>query len=249
MGSFIHVYTDGGGIREARVPDDYAGKGSQAFVLKFPGFRKSLLASLVPNSTASRASGVVTITATAHGVITGSTYAGFRFFYPGSPSLAAGWYNSITDVQTNTISFNAPGANFGSESVNGAAAYTSETELDSLVLPGSDFIGGLGVTVNGFRGGDTTAASKQMRYYIQSLNVHTDTVTTAPFVAFICSFYLGDSSIAYGVSGFDNIPSATRYQQPITLGIDSILSVRGSVGSAGGFMHITNLSAQGTKGN
>ena len=142
MGSFMQVYTDGGGIREARVPDDYSGNGSQPFILKFPGFRKSLLASLVTSSTASRTSGVVTITATAHGVTTGSTYVGFRFFYPGSPSLAAGWYDSITDVQTNTISFNAPGANFGSESVNGAAIYTTETTVWSSTLPANTLTNG-----------------------------------------------------------------------------------------------------------
>ena len=84
MGSFMQVYTDGGGIREARVPDDYSGNGSQSFILKFPGFRRSLLASLVASSTASRTSDIVTITATAHGIPTGATYVGFRFFYPGS---------------------------------------------------------------------------------------------------------------------------------------------------------------------
>lgn len=135
MGSFIQVYTDGGGIREARVPDDYSGNGSQPFMLKFPGFRRSLLASLVASSTASRTSDVVTIAATAHGITTGANYIGFRFFYPGSPSLAAGWYDSVTDVQTNTISFSAPGANFGSESVNAAATYTTETTVWSGTLP------------------------------------------------------------------------------------------------------------------
>ena len=135
MGSFIHVYTDGGGIREARVPDDYMGLGSQPYSLTLPEFRRSLLASLVVGSTAVRSSNIVTVTATAHGVPTGSTYLGFRFFYPGSPSLAAGWYDSITDVQANTISFNAPGANFSSESVNAAAAYTTETAVWSGTLP------------------------------------------------------------------------------------------------------------------
>lgn len=109
MGSFIHVYTDGGGIREARVPDDYSGLGSQPFVVKFPDFRKSLLASLVVSSTAARTSDIVTVTATAHGITTGTTYVGFRFFYPGSPSLAAGWYDSIVSIpDANTITFNAP---------------------------------------------------------------------------------------------------------------------------------------------
>ena len=82
MGSFMQVYTDGGGIREARVPDDYSGNGSQSFILKFPGFRKSLLASLVASSTASRTSGVVTITATAHHIIPQGT----RYVHKVSPN-------------------------------------------------------------------------------------------------------------------------------------------------------------------
>lgn len=128
MGSFMQVYTDGGGIREARVPDDYSGLGSQSFVVKFPGFRKSLLASLVASSTASRTSDIVTVTATAHGIPTGTTYVGFRFFYPGSAGLTAGWYDSIVSIpDANTITFNAPGVNFGSQSVNGGAVYTTET--------------------------------------------------------------------------------------------------------------------------
>lgn len=145
MGSFIHVYTDGGGIREARVPDDYMGLGSQPYSLMLPGFRRSLLASLVVGSTASRTSNVVTVTATAHGVTTGSTYVGFKFFYPGSPSLIAGWYDSIISIpDANTITFNAAGANFGSESINGAAAYTTETTAWSgtlsanILAPGSE---------------------------------------------------------------------------------------------------------------
>ena len=115
MGSFVQVYTDGGGIREARVPDDYSGNGSQLFIFRFPGFRKSLLASLVINSTASRTSGIVTIAATAHGITTGTSFVGYRFYYPGSPSLAAGWYDSILTIpDANTITFSAIGEDFTS---------------------------------------------------------------------------------------------------------------------------------------
>jgi len=164
MGSFMQVYTDGGGIREARVPDDYSGNGSQPFILKFPGFRRSLLASLVANSTASRTSDIVTITAPAHGIPTGATYVGFRFFYPGSAGLAAGWYDSITDVQTNTISFNAPGADFGSQSVNGAAAYTTQTFFPGFAVVPANFITDLSViSIVSNMGGGTTAATKTWR--------------------------------------------------------------------------------------
>lgn len=164
MGSFMQVYTDGGGIREARVPDGYAGKGSQAFLKQFIGFKKCLLASLVTSSTASRTSDIVTITATAHGVPTGATYIGFRFFYPGSAGLAAGWYDSITDVQTNTISFNAPGANFGSQSVNAAAAYTTQTVFPGFAVVPANYLNESAVVrIASNMGGGTTAATKTWR--------------------------------------------------------------------------------------
>jgi len=165
MGSFIHVYTDGGGIRECKVPDDFSGIGSVPFILKFPGFKKCLLASLAASGNqASRTSNIVTITATAHGIPTGSTYVGFRFFYPGSASLAAGWYDSITDVQTNTISFNAPGANFGSENVNGGVAYTTQTFFPGFAVVPANFITDLSViSIVSNMGGGTTAATKTWR--------------------------------------------------------------------------------------
>lgn len=111
---------------------------------RLPGFRRSLLASLVLTSTAARSKGLVTVTATAHGIPTGATCVGARFFYPGSPSLLAGWYDSVTEVTANTVSFTNAGADFGSESVNGGAIYTAETSAWSGVLapntvaPGSE---------------------------------------------------------------------------------------------------------------
>jgi len=182
MGSFIHVYTDGGGIREARVPDNYMGYGSQPFIQDFLGFKKCLLASLVTNSTAVRASGIVTITATAHGIPTGSTYVGFRFFYPGSAGLASGWYDSITDIQTNTISFSAPGADFGSQSVNGAAAYTTQTIFPGSAIVPANFITDLSVIrIASNMGGGTTAATKTWRPAINGNTLSGISGTTAAF--------------------------------------------------------------------
>lgn len=241
MGSFIQVYTDGGGIREVRVPDDYSGNGSQPFVLKFPGFKKCLLASLVTNSTASRTSNIVTITATAHGITAGATYVGFRFFYPGSASLAAGWYDSITDVQANTISFNAPGANFSSESVNGAAAYTTLTDVASLIVPAPFMVPGTHMSLTGYHGGDTTSATKQVRTYLNTLNVHTHGVTAQAFVRFQGSNILVEGGKSYGHSGFDNLSSSTEYLQNVTFGVDGTFSVRASLSAASAFIYIPTI--------
>jgi hypothetical protein len=242
MGSFIHAYTDGGGIRECRVPDDFSGIGSVPFILKFPGFKKCLLASLAASGNqASRTSNIVTITATAHGIPTGSTYVGFRFFYPGSASLAAGWYDSITDVQTNTISFNAPGANFGSENVNGGVAYTTLTDVASLTVPAAFMSPGTNMSLVGYSGGDTTSATKQIRTYLNTLNVHTHGVTTTPFVRFQGSNILVEGGKSYGHSGFDNLSSVTEYLQNITLGADGTLLVKASLSAASAFIYIPTM--------
>jgi hypothetical protein len=184
MGSFIHAYTDGGGIRECKVPDDFSGMGSVPFVLKFPGFKKCLLASLVTSSTASRTSNIVTITATAHGITTGSTYVGFRFFYPGSPSLAAGWYDSIVSVpDANTITFNAPGTNFSSESVNAGAAYTTATQVSGAGIIPAGYL--LDVTKSVSMaipmGGGGTAATKTLKMTFNGVALLSSTATTACF--------------------------------------------------------------------
>ena len=243
MGSFMQVYTDGGGIREARVPDDYSGNGSQSFILKFPGFRKSLLASLVVSSTASRTSDIVTITATAHGVPTGATYIGFRFFYPGSAGLAAGWYDSITDVQTNTISFNAPGANFGSQSVNAAAAYTTLTSVTSTTIPANTFKSGSKVTSNLFRSGDTTATTKNLRNLFGGQQLGLSGGTSNPYGTHRVSIYFEDG-FALSVASQDGVLSNSLSRVAMDLSVDQTFGISGSVSAAAGFIALHNASLE-----
>lgn len=150
--------------------------------LPFSGFKKCLLASLVTNSTASRSNGLVTVTATGHGITTGATYQGFRFFYPGSTSLAAGWYDSVVAIpDANTITFFAPGDDFGSQSVNGAAAYTTQVVVPgSVILPASPVSDSMRVRVSAACGGGTTGATKSWRPFVNGLALAALTGTTLP---------------------------------------------------------------------
>ena len=243
MGSFIHVYTDGGGIREARVPDDYSGLGSQPFVIKFPGFRKSLLASLVTSSTAVRASGIVTITATAHGVPTGSTYVGFRFFYPGSAGLAAGWYDSITDVQTNTISFSAPGTDFGSQSVNGAAAYTTLTSVSAFSIAAGFLRPFSRIAFVYFRSGDTTATTKSIRNMINGSQVGLSSATTAPHGTHRVTVALEDGFMMSSAS-HDQVLSNNFPRVALDVSADNTFGFSASISAAGSFVAIHNASME-----
>jgi hypothetical protein len=129
MSHNILVRDDGGGIYSHPIPENFLNFGAFPYTISPLNFVRSIVASLVASTTAARASNVVTITATAHGVPT--TYNGFRFYYPGSPTLAAGWVDNITVADANTITFPSIGANFSSESVNAGAAYVTATNIST----------------------------------------------------------------------------------------------------------------------
>jgi len=152
---------------------------------RFADFRRSLLASLVVSSTAARTNGLVTVTAAAHGITTGTLYTGFRFFYPGSASLAAGWYDSIGSVPTaNTLTFYAPGSDFGSESVNGGAAYTTTTTVQGqTVIPGGTLGDNSALRLSVVSGGGLTAAIKTIRPLVNGTSLSQVTATGFPFCA------------------------------------------------------------------
>ena len=240
MGSFIHVYTDGGGIREARVPDDFSGIGSVPFILKFPGFKKCLLASLAASGNqASRTSNIVTITATAHGIPTGSTYVGFRFFYPGSASLAAGWYDSILTIpDANTLTFSAAGADFGSESVNGGAAYTSAADTISMIIPGNTLRDQSKLRIHHARSGGTTAAAKSVQGWFGGSSVcglnASATPNTEALISFRCygtTKQIGSSVNSEGTLGAVAFTTITK-----DITVDQTLMLRLSVGSPADFV-------------
>ena len=244
MGSFIHVYTDGGGIRECRVPDDFSGIGSQPFVVKFPGFRKSLLASLVASSTASRTSGIVTVTATAHGITTGTTYVGFRFFYPGSAGLTAGWYDSIVSIpDANTITFNAPGANFGSQSINGAAAYTTLTNVSAFSIAAGFLKPFSRITFTYFRSGDITATTKNIRNIINGSQMGLSSATTSPHGTHRVTVALEDG---FMLSSGSQDQTLSSYFPRVALDplVDNTFGFSANLSAAGAFVAIHNASME-----
>ena len=114
-----------------RYPDKAVMLGQ---TIPFPGFAPRLFASLSASSTAACTSGVVTVTATAHGIVA-TAFDGFEFYYPGSPSLAAGWYADFARTGADTCTFSAPlVAGFTSESINSGAALVDEITVASIVL-------------------------------------------------------------------------------------------------------------------
>ncbi len=161
----VFVRDNGGGIYSRPVPENFLDFGAFPYVISPLNFVRSIVASLVTSSTAVRASNVVTITATAHGVP--NTYNGFRFYYPGSPTLAAGWVDNITVVDANTITFPSVGANFSSESVNAGAAYVTATNISTpFVIPAGMLTDSSQGRIIITTGSLNTAATKTIRPFL-----------------------------------------------------------------------------------
>lgn len=192
-----------------------------------------LLASLAASSTASRTGGTVTISATGHGVP--NTYVGFRFFYPGSPSLTAGMYDSVLTIpDANTITFSAPGADFGSESINSGAAYTTATDLISLTISGNTLKDGSKVSFKALRAGTTAAIAKTLALFFGGSQICSQAPTTTPSgetgMAFRCVGSAKQVGMSNGVEFTLSASTNTVLTKDATA--DQTLTVRGTIAAA-----------------
>ncbi len=225
--------------------DNTPNAGGLIRYMRFPGFKKSLLASLVANSTASRAKGLVTVTATAHGITTGATYQGFRFFYPGSSNLAAGWYDSIVSVpDANTLTFSAPGPDFASESVNGAAAHTTLTTFASITIPGGTIKVGSRIVSRILRNGDATATTKNVRMLIGAYNMGLSAASTAPAIysAIAAGVVSPEKTLSYAAS--DNNVAGTSASASYDWNVDQTISLAANLSAAAAFVTLEVASLE-----
>lgn len=205
-----------------------------------------LLASLVVSSTASRTNGIVTVSATGHGITTGSTYVGFRFFYPGSPSLAAGLYDSILTIpDANTLTFSAPGADFGSESVNAGAAYTTATDLISMIIPGGTLRDQSKLSLCTLRTGSTAAINKTITLLFGGSNVNNATTNTSPGGELKQGFRCLGTNKQIAIATYEGGVTASgigTITKDITA--DQTLTIRGTVAAAGDYLAIWGATVE-----
>ena len=239
---FSRIYDSGGGSRDVPVS---SGAG-QINVLKFTGFPANagtLLASLVASSTASRTSNIVTITATAHGITTGTTFVGYRFYYPGSPSLAAGWYDNILTIpDANTITFSANGADFSSESINSGSAWTSYVDIVTTTLSGGTLRDGSSVTLFVARDGGATAAFKYIQLSLGGGNAGINAFTTMPKSIYRASLVCIRTNKQYVTqANTDNVGTTALYPLTKDITTDLVVAIRGSVTAAGDFLVLNNV--------
>ena len=206
-----------------------------------PGFAPRLLASLVDSSTAACTSGVVTVTAAAH-LIHATNFNGYSFYYPGSASLAAGWYSNFLYTSVNTITFSAPlSANFTSESVNAGSAFTSEVTFESVVIPANTFVPGDRVVLATFRASNTTAGSKITKLKINetAISTVTNTSTTAIIGASDFSFTLISNTLAVSQVSVNGTLGNSQGKMTVDLATDLTISISNSLSAAGMFIAFT----------
>ena len=217
------------------------GKGA----IPFPDFAPRLLAALVANSTAACTSGVVTVTATAHG-IPATNVEGYQFYYPGSPSLAAGWYSGLSRTSADALTFSAPNAaDFTSESVNGGAALVDEITFTSMVLPANTMSVGNLIELPIFRQSNSTVGTKTTNFKINGNVIAgiTNTSTTAIFGTAVLGGFVESPTVAVGHSvAFGTLGSAFR-RAAINIAADQTMLVSGQLSAAGLFlsMHIPHV--------
>ncbi len=203
------------------------GKGA----ITFTDFAPRLLASLVVSSTAACTSGVVTVTATAHG-IPATILDGMEFYYPGSPSLAAGFYRSFSRTGANTVTFSAPlSADFGSESVNAGAIFSSELTMASITIPGGEIVPIDIVLARLYRFCDQVASAKTVKLKVNGTMVSQHSVSTSA-ASGSCGMAFMSQGVnkQIGVANMDNFLTATTYTatedstQPMVLSITAQLA-------------------------
>jgi len=206
-------------------------------VLQYAVTFPRVVASLVTGATADQTGNTVTVTATAHGL--SSAVAGADFYYPGSPSIPAGWYSNLQRPTVNSLTFTNPvSQTVASDSVNSAAAFTGNVVIGSISIPPLTASGQ--VIADVFRSGGTTAASKQVQWnHGGSLIMKPPASTTSPFVRSQNSFAnVGATNKQVGYATIDGTATTGSgvYLGTVDTSAASLLEFIGSVSAAADFL-------------
>lgn len=212
-------------------------------VLRIPGFRTSLLASLVAGATATRTGLTVVISATGHG-IPASTYDGWRFFIPPTPSLPSGvWADSVVRTDTNTLTCTLPagtnGADFVGESVNGGAAYTTETTIYSLVIPANTLTNGSSLIWRVRKDQFSSTNNKTLKLYLENAIIGLAPASTAASGA-LCSESQADiiNGKLFSNSATIGVGNSATSVWALDFTNDRTLYFKGMVSSAGEYISL-----------
>lgn len=215
-------------------------------VLSFPDFTPSILASFVVGSTASQSGTTVTVTAPGHNIVGSNQKDGYRIYYPGSPSIPAGWYDGFARVNVDTITFQRATATVASEPVNGGEAFISALDIFSLTLPGGTLSAGSRAAVVVTRRAGTTGAVKTVRVAYGSTQLSADTATSTPnFVSHRLGFVCTSVNSQVGMIGGEGRPSgASQYVGAVNSAVAQPITFAAQISAAADFICIDALALE-----
>jgi len=210
-------------------------------ILPFPDFAPSIVASFVAGTTATQSGTLVTVTATAHGIVGSTAKNGYRIYYPGSPSIPAGWYQGFAWVDANTITFTNPvSQTVASESVNAGAIYTANTTIGSLTLPGGSMGPNGRITARAQKSGDATASSKNLRLFLSAQNICTAFQSTAQCIyAHLTINNMAAESVQYGAQAHDSSTTSGTYVGTVNTAVAQPVSLTASCSASASWHCIT----------
>lgn len=226
----------------------YFNGASVPIIFSFPDFSPSILASLVAGATATQSGNTVTITATAHGAVGSNAKDGYRFYYPGSASIAAGWYGGFDWIDVNTVQFTNPTAQtVGSESVNGGAAFTAQVTVCSATIEGGSIGANGKFRVNLLRDGDTSGQLKRVLAYMSATNIAYLALSTTPTMEQdITVRNIGSES----VQRFSTVQDGATYPALMPASkdtaLDQAISIAASLAAAGCWLSIVSTEYEVT---
>lgn len=224
---------------------------SMPYVLPFPDFQPSILASLVTGSTASQSGNTVTVVAPNHGVVGNASKNGFRIYYPGSASIPAGWYSDFSWVDANMFTFSrTAAATVVSESVNGGGAFTSRVTVATSSAMRAYSLGLFGdVTIDVVRSASTVTGAKVLAVAIDGSDFSQLSLNSTTSGTFSHSlFALGSHTKQVGTTLQNGAASSTNPSYlTIDMTQDKFVTVMGQLQAQGIWMSIEVLGGRVTK--
>lgn len=218
------------------------------YVLSFPDFAPSVLASFVNGTTAAQVGNMVTVTAAAHGILGNTTKNGYRIYFPGSPNIPAGWYSGFAWIDANTVTFQrAVAATVASESVNGGGAFVAQTTICSLVLPGGSMGENGRISLCSLRSSDSAASAKYLRMVIGSTIVHGISVGSLSGEARQTLRNIGSESQQRASSSVDGAAGAAPAAYTLPMQEDQTVSVVATVAAAGAWVAVDGVELEVVK--
>jgi hypothetical protein len=131
---------------------------------------------------------------------------------------------------------------FGSESINGASAWTTATDIISMTVAGNTLKDGSKLSLVTLRGGDTVASNKTLSFVFGGSVAQATLLTTSPFLeAKLGLRCLGTSKQFSQTNGIEAGQTSSQTVLTKDVTADQTVGIRGTLVAAS--MFITLISA------